>query len=495
MLKKLGEQPHMEGARTTFGEARFPAPFAEGLEFSSPARGTWNIVHTGFLIPEAHEIFVCARGCLRGVVLTAAEANALSRYSAIEIREENILNGNMEELMVEGVADVLRKLPYRPRAVLLYISCQHFFMAYDQGQVFAALRERFPDIRFADCYMIPTLRKSGLTPDQKMRIQLYSMLEPSDTAKNAPLPEVRDRQASEYKESVLPVQADHHHVERDNSTCTTALSPDQTVPSPEKQHRTLNFIGSNLPVHPGAEWLPWLSANGCTVTSLHDCRTFDDYLAMANASANLYYEPLATMAAKSLEERLGQEAIYLPFVFSANGLRENYRMLSEKLHLPPLDVAPHEAVAEKALAHAREVIGNTPIAVDYTFTFRLLSFTRLLLEHDFHVTEIYADSFLPEEAEDFAWIREHFPDIAIWATNRPEMRFAQRLCDKKILAIGQKAAYFTGTEYFVNVAESGGYYGFEGICQIAKLMEEAFLQKKAPRDLIQRKGFGCESCI
>ncbi|MGX8728581.1 MAG: nitrogenase component 1 [Lachnospiraceae bacterium] len=443
MLKKLGEQPHMEGARTTFGEARFPAPYAEGLEFSSPARGTWNIVHTGFLIPEAHEIFVCARGCLRGVVLTAAEANALSRYSAIEIREENILNGNMEELMVEGVADVLRKLPYRPRAVLLYISCQHFFMAYDQSQVFAALRERFPDIRFADCYMIPTLRKSGLTPDQKMRIQLYSMLEPAE----------------------------------------------------QRCHRTLNFIGSNLPIHPSAEWLPWLSANGFTLTSLHDCRTFDDYLAMANASANLYYEPLATMAAKSLEERLGQEAIYLPFVFSANGLRENYRMLSEKLHLPPLDVAPHEAVAEKALAHAREVIGNTPIAVDYTFTFRLLSFTRLLLEHDFHVTEIYADSFLPEEAEDFAWIREHFPDIAIWATNRPEMRFAQRICDKKILAIGQKAAYFTGTEYFVNVAESGGYYGFEGICQIAKLMEEAFLQKKAPRDLIQRKGFGCESCI
>ena len=54
------------------GKAAYPNPFASGLEYAAPARGTWNIVHTGMLIPEAHEIFVCAASCLRGVVLTAA---------------------------------------------------------------------------------------------------------------------------------------------------------------------------------------------------------------------------------------------------------------------------------------------------------------------------------------------------------------------------------------------------------------------------------------
>lgn len=164
MLKRVGEERNTEGVKIPVREASFPAPFREGLEYSSPARGNWNIVHTGMLIPESHQIFVCALGCLRGVVLTAAEMNALDRYSAIQIREENVLDGGMEELMIDGVTDIIEKLRYRPKAILLFISCQHFFLAYDQKLVFSVLRERFPDIKFVDCYMIPTLRKSGLTP-------------------------------------------------------------------------------------------------------------------------------------------------------------------------------------------------------------------------------------------------------------------------------------------------------------------------------------------
>ena len=133
MLKRLQRETELPGTAVKIGQAAWPAPFAEGLEYSSPARGTWNIVHTGMLIPESHQIFVCALGCLRGVVLTAAEMNAMDRYSAVVIREENVLDGTMEELMIGGVTDVLAKLPYRPRAVLLFISCQHFFLAYDQA--------------------------------------------------------------------------------------------------------------------------------------------------------------------------------------------------------------------------------------------------------------------------------------------------------------------------------------------------------------------------
>ncbi len=75
------------------------------------------------------------------------------------------------------------------------------------------------------------------------------------------------------------------------------------------------------------------------------------------------------------------------------------------------------------------------------------------------------------------------------------MRVLPRERNEKMLAIGQKAAYFTGTEYFVNVVESGGLYGYGGICRIAELMMEAYEQPKDVRILIQRKGYGCESCI
>ncbi len=320
MLRRINDTENNESVKTRIAEAHFPAPFRDGLEYSSPARGTWNIVHTGMMIPESHQIFVCALGCLRGVVLTAAEMNALDRYSSIQIREENVLDGGMEELMIEGVTDIIRKLRYRPKAILLFISCQHFFLAYDQELVFKVLRERFPEIRFTDCYMIPTLRKSGLTPDQKMRIQMYSMWEQ------------------------LPAEP-----------------------------KRINLIGSNLQTSPSSELVRMAEEAGYEFWDLYRCRSFEDYLEMAKAPLNLVYEPTALMAAEDLKRRLGQDYLYLSFSYDFGELEQNYERLAEKLHIEKPDFTAEKERAIRAITHAKDVIGETPIALDYTFTFRILS--------------------------------------------------------------------------------------------------------------------------
>ena len=74
--------------------------------------------------------------------------------------------------------------------------------------------------------------------------------------------------------------------------------------------------------------------------------------------------------------------------------------------------------------------------------------------------------------------------------------FTERLGELGIpVAIGQKAAYFTGTKHFVNIVEGGGMYGFDGICRLCARIEEAFLTARDPRNYIQQKGLGCESCL
>lgn len=65
----------------------------------------------------------------------------------------------------------------------------------------------------------------------------------------------------------------------------------------------------------------------------------------------------------------------------------------------------------------------------------------------------------------------------------------------KILAIGQKAAYFSGTEHFVNMVEGGGLHGYDGICELCQKIQQAYQTKKNTKDLVVRKGLGCESCI
>ena len=77
----------------------------------------------------------------------------------------------------------------------------------------------------------------------------------------------------------------------------------------------------------------------------------------------------------------------------------------------------------------------------------------------------------------------------------PELRVSPREREVKTLALGQKAAWFCGTPYFVNLVEGGGLWGYAGIRSLAQLMCEAWTTPKDTRDLIPRKGLGCESCF
>lgn len=421
--------------------AAFPAPFTSGLEYSAPARGTWNIVHTGMLLPEAHQIFVCAAGCLRGVVLTAAEMNASNRFSTIAIRENNVLDGDMEDLIIDGVMDIINGLNYRPRAILLYTSCIHHFMGCDMKMVFNRLREHFPEIKFTDCYMNPIMRKSGLTPDQLMRRQLYSLLE------NRP-----------------------------------------------KNNKVINIIGNDIKTSHSSELFRILEDSDYKVQEIHDFKTFDDYMNMSDASFNILYNPAVKAAGQALQLRIQQQPIYIPLSFNYNEIITNYKLLADTLGITMPDLSEDITKAEASLTSAHDVIGDIPIAIDYTLTLRPAGLARLLLEHGFNVTRLYVDSFTSDDKEDFEWLKLNAPELDLYATVHTMMRVLSRHPKENFLALGQKAAYFTGTDHFVNIVEGGGLYGFDGICQMSDLMKDAFINTKDTQSLIQIKGLGCGGC-
>ena len=147
MLKRVSPVSE-DGAMVRIADAKAPAPFVSGLEYGAPARGVWNIVHVGMLIPGAHEIYVCAGNCLRGVVLTAVEMGAQRRFSTITIKENNVLDGDMERLLIDGVTDILTRLPSLPPAVLVYTSCIHHFLGCDLVPVLPRTTKQIPGRRF-----------------------------------------------------------------------------------------------------------------------------------------------------------------------------------------------------------------------------------------------------------------------------------------------------------------------------------------------------------
>jgi len=61
----------------------------------------------------------------------------------------------------------------------------------------------------------------------------------------------------------------------------------------------------------------------------------------------------------------------------------------------------------------------------------------------------------------------------------------------KVLAIGQMAAYFTDSNYFVNIVENSGLYGYTGLLKLISLTSEAFKEEKDMRRIVQIKAWGC----
>ena len=152
MLKRVGNRELSGKTEIFIKEASFPVPFQPGLEFNSPVHGNWNIVHTGMLVPEARQIYVCADNCMRGVVLTAAEMNAADRFSFVIVEEKDLLGGNLEDVTIEGVTDILNRLDEKPKAVLLFTVCLHHFLGSDLDRIYGELEERFPEIFYAMLY-------------------------------------------------------------------------------------------------------------------------------------------------------------------------------------------------------------------------------------------------------------------------------------------------------------------------------------------------------
>lgn len=414
--------------------------FHEGVEYSSPARGTWTIAHVSMLIPHSHQIYIGGDCCLRGVVLSAAEFGGLDRFSMVTVKEDDVCQNSIDTMFVEGITDILHKLPSLPPAVVVFANCIHEFMACDMDSIYRELHSRFPSVDFIPSSMNPTMRKSGVTPEERMRMQLYAAL--------------------------------------DMRT---------------KDPKSVNITGNVYARDGSCELVRWLEQGGYTVRDICSCTDYSEYKAMSASSVNIYTIPLMEKGARALEQRLHQEPLYLPMSFSYQEIEQNLDRLAERFHLHKEEYRLLEKQADDALEHAVKIIGDMPVAIDYAAVTRPLGLARLLIEHGFNVARVYTDAVLPGDEDACAWLKVHAPELPLQSVVNFRCRFVRRGDGdgRQVLAIGQKAAYFSDTSHFVNIVENGGLWGFDGICRLARLMEDAALHESDMREMIQVKAWGC----
>ena len=488
MLRRIKPDTRVEetDAAVKIADASFPVPFGHRLEFNAPVHGPWNFVLIGMLVPQCHQIYVCADNCMRGVVLTAAEMGADDRFSSVLLEEDDLYDQNLETITIEGVSDIIRRLSVRPRAVAVFLVCLHHFVGTDASYVYKTLEERFPDIDFIRGWMDPVMQKTGLTPEQKLKEAMYRPIRP------------------------LPVDP-----------------------------KLVCILGDNQALYPDSDLARLVAKAGGRVLQLHDwrahgrrigvlsgeegdtedehfafCKNYDDFLGIGAAGLLITRSPSGVHGVTQLAKRLGRPFLYLPPVSGEEEIRRQIETLARTLEEISAGQANASAdgisaiqadaaaiiqkgtlAASRALQHARSLIGDTEITVDYIGNTRTLNLTKRLVQSGFHVTRVYLDAVLPEEEADFRWLQENCPDLLLTATIHPGMRVLHAAENTgKMLAIGPKAAWFGGTAHFVNLVEFGGLWGNAGIIRLAQLMEDSFLHEKDTRTIIPRKGQGCK-CV
>lgn len=420
-------------------QAQYPNPFTIGLEFNPPVHETWNIVHIGMQVPESIQIYICADNCLRGVVMTAAEMNAMDRFIGITIEERDIFDGHLEDQMIETITYALNKRQHLPPVAIIFPVCLHKFLSVDLNYVYKKLRATFPTVVFVEAYMDPLSQKEGLAPDQRLRKVMYDSIQPL---------------AQDESIALLGLEVTHTYETSD----LVAIATDHQM----KVHQLQDM-------------------------------NYQDFLNLGHAKMHICTYPAGDYGIQALSKRLNARYLYLSPCFDYESIQDELDCFCDELNISHVDHHKRREACEEAFSHLKQVIGEKVIAIDFVATPRPLNLARVLLEHGFHVKCVYLDTIFPEEKEDFLFLQKQFPDLELIPTIHANMRF--EMGEGESLAIGPKAAYFENTKHFVNIIEGGGFFGYRGLLSMLKAIEEAYYTTKDPALIVPQKGLGCECLL
>ena len=103
------------------------------------------------------------------------------------------------------------------------------------------------------------------------------------------------------------------------------------------------------------------------------------------------------------------------------------------------------------------------------------------------------------DEQNFRWLQKNAPTLRLYPTKHPAMRTQPRdhrdPSGRLPIALGQKAAYFTGTHHFLPHVEAGGHYGLEAIHWLQNAILRASRTETDPEPILKKKAWGAPSCI
>jgi hypothetical protein len=388
------------------------------LQYSPPSHGDWGIVRVAALVPESHLLFVCPSACGRHGALGAIQQGFKDRLSYIYIDRSDIIRGYAETIK-SFIPQLLELLPHSPKALMIYVSCLDDLIGTDLDGLCAELESEHRNIRFRTGHMNPISLGSKAPPALTTQSAMFSFLEPFNGEKHG-----------------------------------------------------INLIGNLTAVPRENELYAFLDYCGATpVRHITDFETFDSFGEMAQSAANLVLSPIASRAAREMEQKHGQPFLTMFVSYDLDEIAENYRKLADFLKQgTDFDFSRYQAEAKSAIESALSVIGDTPIAVSGVL--KPYGLASALLKYGFNVVSVMADDVIAPDMAAYEGLCSCGAGLRSYLPQHPANMSLRTECPDA-LALGFEAAYITGSRHIANVNGDHGMFGYNGVKRLMQILVEA----------------------
>ncbi|MBR0030969.1 MAG: hypothetical protein IJP61_01565 [Treponema sp.] len=398
--------------------------FEKTLQYVSPAHGGWGVIRVAALVPESHLLFVCPFACGRHGALGGIINKIKDRVHYLYIDESDIVSGNYENLIPDGVKELFDFLETRPKVLYIFVSCLDDLLGTDHESLNEELSELFPDVHFVTAHMNPFKQDTKIPPAVGLQISIYSMF---------------------------------------------------TENLPKKNQ--INMIGNNAFVSEDCELYSLMENAGYKICHLGLCKSFDDFMAMQKSNLNLILHPCAKIAAEKMEKNCGIPSMLAFNTYDIEEIESYYHAIEKKLGIKFADFSENKKHAAASIERVKNLVGDYPLVIDYQAVLKPFSLAKVLVQAGFNVKMIFCDGSVSAfEKEKCAWLLEKVPDLQIISALHPDsIKLENKMPES--LCIGFSGGYLTKSVHVVDLMEDEGLYGFWGVEKLMEKMEESFTHK------------------
>lgn len=373
-------------------------------------------------IPESHTLYLCPNACARRRGLRALRNGELDSVSFLSFSQVDIVTGAYEQCAIQACARLLASLPDRPRVVSLYVNCIDDFLGTDARALVEELSCQHPDVRFVLSRINPISEDVRASKLQSIHRRLYEPLEP----------------VAEHDEGI------------------TLLGHFEAIPHESEFYRIVGCLGLG------------------PVRQVFTCQDFDEYELLAKSRLAISLSHLGDAALADFGARLGVPGVRWHASYSIKEIERRYRELAAQCG-GEVDCDSDAGRARRAVANARRILGDTPLAVDSSATMRPFSLALDLLAYGFNVRAVFA---LHQKADDSSArdrLAEQYPEVAIVRSGAAEAIRGVDLAEggRQWVAVGSDASFLLKTACAVDLYHDEGLFGFQGVIELMRRLRFA----------------------